>query len=68
MRNKYPGACYYCSGMVNAGAGHFERHFGQWRVIHSECVLKQRKEKQAAKPLGHRKPQRSDTFPFNFIN
>lgn len=50
MRNKYPGICYYCGKIVNKQEGHFERHkiigYTNWRTIHSECVLKQRQEKQ----------------------
>lgn len=46
MRNKFPGCCYYCGGLVDKGQGHFERHkYGGWRVIHAECVFKQRDEK-----------------------
>lgn len=45
MRNKYGGYCYYCGKYVAKGEGHFERYKGYWRVIHAECVFKQRKEK-----------------------
>lgn len=47
-RNKYAGICYHCSELVNKGEGHFEKIVGAykaWRVIHSECVIKQRSEK-----------------------
>ena len=47
MRNKFPGICYFCGHEVPAQAGHFERVKGGWRVIHAECVLKQRQEKAA---------------------
>lgn len=49
MRNKYPGYCYYCGNRVEKGEGHFERHYGHWRVIHADCVFKQRAEKAAAR-------------------
>ena len=45
MRNKYPGICYRCGLLVNVGDGHFERYNHSFRVIHAECVLKQRQEK-----------------------
>lgn len=43
MRNRYPGTCYRCGGHVAAGAGHFERHSGSWRVQHADCAIKHRK-------------------------
>lgn len=46
MKNKYPGICYYCGEMVEVGDGHFERHKGGWRTIHSRCVYIQRVEKE----------------------
>lgn len=48
MRNKYSGVCYYCGLLVEKGQGHFEKVNGikKWRTIHSECVFKQRHEKQ----------------------
>jgi hypothetical protein len=49
MRNKYKGTCYYCNKEVLPNKGHFERYKGGWRVIHAECVLKQRKEKELIK-------------------
>lgn len=48
MRNKYPGCCYYCKNWVAKGEGHFERFAGRFRVIHADCVLKQRQAKSAA--------------------
>lgn len=42
MRNRYPGTCYRCGGVVPAGAGHFERQFGAWKVQHAECAVKYR--------------------------
>ena len=45
VRNKYKGTCYVCGKEVLQNAGHFERHKGNWRTIHVECVFKQRKEK-----------------------
>ncbi len=49
MRNKFPGTCYRCGKTVEKQAGNFERYKGGWRVIHAECVLEQRAEKEAAK-------------------
>lgn len=46
MRNKYGGYCYYCGGYVFPNEGHFERYNHHWRVIHFDCVFKQRREKQ----------------------
>lgn len=43
MRNRYSGKCYRCGGHVAAGAGHFERHSGSWRVQHADCAIKHRK-------------------------
>lgn len=37
MRNKFPGQCYRCQKLVEAGAGYFERHQGRFRVQHVEC-------------------------------
>lgn len=48
MRNKYPGACYRCGGHVEAGAGHFERHRGGWRLQHATCAIQHREIKNAA--------------------
>lgn len=45
MRNKFPGYCYYCKEFVDKGQGHFEIHRGAWKVIHAQCVFKQRYEK-----------------------
>ena len=45
MRNKYKGVCYYCGKTVNENEGHFERDKGKWKVIHANCVTKQREEK-----------------------
>lgn len=39
MRNRYPGQCYRCGQTVEAGAGHFERKPGGWRVQHAECAI-----------------------------
>lgn len=39
MRNRYPGDCYRCGGIVAAGAGHFERFNGGWRVQHADCAI-----------------------------
>lgn len=51
MRNKYSGICYYCGRVVLPGEGHFERRHGKWRVIHADCVFRQRtmKEKRYAR-------------------
>jgi hypothetical protein len=38
-RNQYPGPCYRCNRMVGAGAGHYERHRGDWRVQHADCAI-----------------------------
>jgi len=35
-RNQYPGVCYRCGKTVPAGAGHFERKDGKWRVRHHD--------------------------------
>lgn len=48
MKNRFPGTCYRCSGPVEKGAGHFERHLGGWRLQHAECAIKARDEKQRA--------------------
>ena len=50
MRNRFPGKCYYCADLVAKGAGHFEKRQNAkgFRVIHAECVFKQREEKQKA--------------------
>lgn len=37
-RNKYPGTCYKCSVWVPPGYGHFERHFGHWRIHCVKCA------------------------------
>lgn len=56
MRNKHPGYCYYCAKPVEARAGHFERtrpgSTAKWRLIHAECVFKQRAEKQKKQSEG----------------
>ena len=41
-RNQYPGTCYRCGEHVAAGAGHFERHKGVWRVQHAGCAIRYR--------------------------
>jgi hypothetical protein len=41
MRNKYEGTCYKCGQIVKVGEGHFERHYGKWRVQHFGCVGKE---------------------------
>lgn len=48
MRNRFPGYCYYCTHYVAKGDGHFEKRQGSkgFRVIHAECVFKQRTEKE----------------------
>jgi hypothetical protein len=46
MRNRYSGTCYYCGLFVDKQAGHFERYKNSWRLIHAECVFKQRDEKE----------------------
>jgi hypothetical protein len=47
MRNKYAGVCYRCHGNVPPGAGHFERHQGQWRTQHADCAIKAKQEKES---------------------
>jgi hypothetical protein len=42
MRNRYGGICYQCGEYVEAGAGHFERFCGGWRVHHVSCTLLRR--------------------------
>lgn len=44
-RNKYGGTCYYCGLYCAPKDGHYEKHAGRFRVIHSACVTLQRKEK-----------------------
>lgn len=39
MRNKYGGTCYQCGQWVEAGAGHFQRYKGGWRVHHAKCAI-----------------------------
>lgn len=39
MRNKFPGKCYRCGEWCDAGAGHFERITGMWRVQHADCAI-----------------------------
>lgn len=50
MRNRFSGYCYYCTQFVAKGAGHFEKRQDSkgFRVIHAECVFRQREEKQKA--------------------
>lgn len=50
MRNRFPGYCYYCTTLVPKGEGHFEKRQDAkgFRVIHAECVFKQREEKAKA--------------------
>ena len=47
MRNRFGGYCYYCTQYVAKGAGHFEKRQDAkgFRVIHVDCVFKQREEK-----------------------
>lgn len=45
MRNQYPGVCYRCGKIVEAGQGHFERHKGGWRVQHADCAITHRGKK-----------------------
>ncbi len=45
MRNRYGGLCYFCNFWVKEYDGHFERYRGGWRVIHADCVYKQREIK-----------------------
>jgi hypothetical protein len=40
MRNQYPGTCYRCGLVVEAGDGHFERHAGGWRTQHATCAIR----------------------------
>lgn len=45
MRNRFPGPCYRCGTLVEASAGHFERHptaSGKWRTQHVECAIHHR--------------------------
>lgn len=47
MRNQYPGPCYRCGELVEAGKGHFEKvkqaHNGfKWRVQHADCAIRWR--------------------------
>ena len=41
MRNRAPGICADCGGMVHVGAGYFEKIMGTtrgWKVRHVLCV------------------------------
>ena len=51
MRNKFKGKCYFCSKVVEAGQGHFERSRGESKVIHTGCVFVQRKQKAEKRNL-----------------
>lgn len=42
MRNRFPGICYRCGELVEAGAGHFERHNSEWRTQHAVCAIEYR--------------------------
>ena len=55
MRNRFPGYCYYCKTLVPQGEGHFEKcqDAKGFRVIHAECVFKQRAEKSKALEASH---------------
>ena len=55
MRNRFPGYCYYCTSLVSKGEGHFEKRQDAkgFRVIHAECVFKQRAEKAKALEASH---------------
>lgn len=59
MRNRYPGTCYFCSRFVEKGEGFAEKlhtKYGEkWAVIHADCVLKQRKEKEEYAKLAGRR-------------
>lgn len=48
MRNRYAGYCYYCTKHVAKNEGHFEKRQNQkgFRLIHAECVFKNRKDKE----------------------
>lgn len=49
MRNRYPGTCYQCGGVVKAGEGHFQRFRGEWLVHHAGCAIKHRNERIQAR-------------------
>lgn len=51
MRNKFAGPCYYCGENCASGEGYFERKPGGWRIIHADCVSRQRAEKSNARAL-----------------
>lgn len=42
MRNRFGDTCYRCQEWCAAGAGHFERFRGGWRVQHSACAIEMR--------------------------
>lgn len=46
MRNKFGGTCYQCGQWVEAGAGHFQRYKGGWRVHHAKCAITFREIRQ----------------------
>ena len=47
MRNRFSGYCYFCTKHVPVGAGHFEKRQDAkgFRVIHADCIFKQREIK-----------------------
>lgn len=49
MRNKYKGTCYQCGQEVEAGAGHFQRYKGSWRVHHAKCAITFRKIRETTR-------------------
>lgn len=60
MRNRFSGPCYFCGKSVPAGKGHFEHSGGVSKVIHAECVFKQRELKEKKNGLNQTR-QNKDT-------
>ncbi len=56
MRNRFAGKCYRCGQLVEAGAGHFERHKGGWRVQHASCAITHRRKYREEQPVEEQKP------------
>jgi hypothetical protein len=51
MRNRFRGVCYRCGGIVEPGAGHFERQAGRWLTQHAACAIRYR-----GTPVGKTEP------------
>lgn len=38
MRNRFPGKCFRCGGLVDAGKGFMFGKPGDWDCTHEECI------------------------------